>query len=423
MKFKLPFVGREIDIRMADNNIPGANAGWRPLTDLLDAAGNPISIKKAATLDAVFACIQLYSRTLGALPFGIYEKKGNGRIRAETHPLDELLHYQPNPNMTASVFQQVMEANLKGWGNAYAWIEFDKDWQVKALWPIPAADVWPYKDPKTKRMFYRCMVDNTYKVFEAWQILHLPGLCFDGLMGKSPIAATAETMGLAFNARRFGVSFFANGARPAGVLEHPGALSEDAIANLRTAFESKYSGSQNTGKVMVLEEGMKYTTISIPPEEAQFLESRKFSVTEIARIFAIPPHMIGDLEHATFSNIEAQDINFSKHSILPDLVVWEQEYNRKLLNDESRKKYIGKFNMDGLLRGDTKTRYECYAIGKQWGFLSSNDIRGKEDFNPDANGDKYYVPLNMIEAQLADEYWQSRINQNLGKKGGENNAE
>lgn len=421
MRIKIPFTERSVDINVS-GGLPGCAGKWTELTSGLAGLYGNISEEQALRLGAVFACIQLYGRTFESLPLGLYEKRGNGRIRAETHPIDTLLHYEPNPKMTAAVFQNCMEINLKGWGNAYARIEFDKNWQVKHLWPLLASQVWPYKDTKTNQIFYRAITETgDYRVLNSWEVFHLPGFCIDGYTGKSPVRMHAETMGLGMAVQRYGQSFFANGARPSGILKHPDSLSEDAAERLRKKFQENYGGTNNTGKMMVLEEGLAYEQISIPPEEAQFIESRKLSVTEIARIYATPPHMIGDLERATYSNIESQDINFTKHSILPDCVLWEQEIAKKLLTGDDRMKYIAKFNLDGLLRGDTKTRYECYAIGKQNGFLSDNDIRGKEDMNPTDSGDKYYVPLNMIESNLADEYWKSRITQN-NAKGGDINA-
>ncbi len=199
------------------------------------------------------------------------------------------------------------------------------------------------------------------------------------------------------------------GARPSGVLMHPESLSEEAQKRLERKFDQRYSGVENTGKTILLEEGMKYEQIGVPPEEAQFLESRKYSVTEIARIFGVPPHMIADLEHATFSNIESQDINFAKHSIMPECVNWEQELMRKLIRDDEHDQYEIEFVMDGLVRGDIESRYKAYAIGRQWGFLNANDIRAKENMNSVDGGETIYVPLNMIGSDLAAPYWEARI--------------
>lgn len=247
----------------------------------------------------------------------------------------------------------------------------------------------------------------------------MPGLGFDGIAGKSPVRQFAETMGLNLNIRKYGNKFFKNGAHPSGVLEHPGSLSEQAQQRLVHKFDQACSGMGNSGKTLLLEEGMQYKPISVPPEEAQFLESRKYGVSEIARIYGVPPHMIGDLEHATFSNIESQDINFAKHSILPECVSWEQELMRKLLNDTERARFEIEFNMEGLVRGDLESRYRAYAIGRQWGFLSADDIRAKENMSGVDGGNTTYAPLNMISSSLSDKYWEAKIEQMLAKATGE----
>ena len=200
-------------------------------------------------------------------------------------------------------------------------------------------------------------------------------------------------------------------------------MSEQAQKRIEKKFEQRYSGVENSGKTILLEEGMKYQQIGVPPEEAQFLESRKYGVNEIARIFGVPPHMIADLEHATFSNIESQDINFAKHSIVPECVNWEQELMRKLLNDKERERYEIEFNMEGLVRGDLQSRYQAYAIGIQWGFLAPNDIRAKENMGKLDSGNNTYTPLNMISSDMADQYWQAKIENLLKDKEVKKNAE
>lgn len=381
-----------------------------------------VTEEKALGIDAVYACVNLYARTMASMPLVLYRKGENGKERATNHPLYNLLHNEPNMNMSSHTFRKIMEASLKLWGNAYAWIEFDKYYQVKALWPLPPGSVFPQRSRRTSELFYDAVLyDGTARRFRAYEMVHIPGLGFDGICGRSPIRQFAETMGLNLDIKEYGCKFFKNGARPSGVLEHPGRLSEEAQARLRKQFDRRYAGANNSGKTMLLEEGMKYAQISVPPEEAQFLESRKYGVNEIARIYGIPPHMIADLEHATFSNIESQDINFAKHSIVPECVNWEQELMRKLLNAEERKSYEIEFNMEGLVRGDMQSRYQAYAIGRQWGFLTADDIRAKENMGNVDGGKTTYTPLNMISSELADAYWQAKI-ESLKPKEVKNNA-
>lgn len=421
MEFRIPFTN--ITLRTADVRAPTSGGKWTgtDIGDLLSGHGK-VSAEKALTIDAVYACINLYARTLASMPLVLYEKRGaKGKERALDHPLYRILHDEPNPNMSSYTFRQIMEASLKLTGNAYAWIEYDSNWRVKHLWPIQYNCIEANRSLKTGELYYDAVLyDGQYRRFRAYEMLHVPGLGFDGISGKSPIKIFAETMGLALDVKTYGRKFFKNGARPGGVLTHPNSLSEAAQKRLIKNFDSMYGGADNGGKTLVLEEGLTYQQVGIPPEEAQFLESRKFSVSEIARIYGLPPHMIGDLEHATFSNIESQDINFAKHSIMPECVNWEQELTRKLLTDEERQRYDIEFNMEGLVRGDMESRFRAYGIARQNGFYSVNDIRAKENMSNIDGGDDVMAPLNMIPANMAESYWQAKIDAERNKqaKGG-----
>ncbi len=416
MELRIPFTN--ISLRM---NLSAKSDGrWLGSADDLGTVFNGrVTEEKALGIDAVFACVNLYARTLASMPLLLYEKTPEGKQRAVNHPLYRLLHNEPNPNMTSHNFRKIMEASLKLWGNAYAWIEFDNSWRVKYLWPLLPGNVFPQRSLQTGKLFYDAVLYNgESRRFRAYEMVHIPGLGFDGISGRSPVRQFAETMGFNLDIKSYGRKFFKNGARPSGVLQHPGSLSEEAQKRLERKFDKRYSGIENTGKTILLEEGMTYHQIGVPPEEAQFIESRKYSVEEIARIYGVPPHMIGDLEHATFSNIESQDINFAKHSIVPECVNWEQELMRKLLNDEEQARYEIEFNMEGLVRGDMESRYRAYAIGRQWGFLTADDIRAKENMSNVDGGGITYVPLNMISSELADSYWQARITEMTAKAKG-----
>lgn len=416
MELRIPFTN--ISLRM---NLSAKSDGrWLGSADDLGTVFNGrVTEEKALGIDAVFACVNLYARTLASMPLLLYEKTPEGKRRAVNHPLYRLLHNEPNPNMTSHNFRKIMEASLKLWGNAYAWIEFDNSWRVKYLWPLLPGNVFPQRSLQTGELFYDAVLYNgESRRFRAYEMVHIPGLGFDGISGRSPVRQFAETMGFNLDIKSYGRKFFKNGARPSGVLQHPGSLSEEAQKRLERKFDKRYSGIENAGKTILLEEGMTYHQIGVPPEEAQFIESRKYSVEEIARIYGVPPHMIGDLEHATFSNIESQDINFAKHSIVPECVNWEQELMRKLLNDEEQARYEIEFNMEGLVRGDMESRYRAYAIGRQWGFLTADDIRAKENMSNVDGGGITYVPLNMISSELADSYWQARITEMTAKAKG-----
>ena len=228
-------------------------------------------------------------------------------------------------------------------------------------------------------------------------VLHIPGLGFDGLVGYSPIAMAKNAIGMAIACEEYGAKFFANGATPGGVLEHPSTIKDSQ--RVRESWQAAFGGSSNSNKVAVLEEGMKYTPISISPEQAQFLETRKFQINEIARIFRVPPHMVGDLEKSSFSNIEQQSLEFVKYTLDPWVIRWEQSIQRALLSHDEKVRYFVKFNLEGLLRGDYQSRMNGYAIGRQNGWMSANDIRELENLDripAEEGGDLYLINGNML---------------------------
>ena len=234
------------------------------------------------------------------------------------------------------------------------------------------------------------------------EVLHIPGLGFDGLVGYSPIAMAKNAIGMAIACEEYGAKFFANGAQPGGVLEHPGTIKDPQ--RVRESWQRSFGGSGNANKIAVLEEGMKYTPIAISPEQAQFLETRKFQINEIARIFRVPPHMVGDLEKSSFSNIEQQSLEFVKYTLDPWVIRWEQSIMRSLLTPEEKKTYYAKFNLDGLLRGDYQSRMNGYAIGRQNGWMSANDIRELENLDripTEEGGDLYLINGNMLPMRNA----------------------
>lgn len=233
-------------------------------------------------------------------------------------------------------------------------------------------------------------------------MLHIPGLGFDGLVGYSPIAMAKNAIGMAIACEEYGAKFFANGAAPGGVLEHPGIIKDPQ--RVRESWQSTFGGSGNANKIAVLEEGMKYTPIGISPEQAQFLETRKFQINEIARIFRVPPHMVGDLEKSSFSNIEQQSLEFVKYTLDPWVIRWEQSIQRSLLSRDEKAVYFVKFNLEGLLRGDYQSRMNGYAIGRQNGWMSANDIRELENLDripAEDGGDLYLINGNMLPLKNA----------------------
>ena len=246
-----------------------------------------------------------------------------------------------------------------------------------------------------------------------YDVLHIPGLGFDGLVGYSPIAMAKNAIGLAIAAEEYGSKFYANGATPSGILEYPGTVKEPD--KVRESWNAGFGGSSNAHKIAVLEEGMKYTPISISPNEAQFLETRKFQINEIARIFRVPPHMVGDLEKSSFSNIEQQSLEFVKYTLEPWLVRWEQAMQRSLIPQDDKSEYFIKFNVDGLLRGDYQSRMQGYATARQNGWMSANDIRELENLDripAEDGGDLYLINGNMIPLSMSGAAYGKEENQN-----------
>ena len=373
-------------------------------------SGKRVTERTSMQMTAVYSCVRILSEAVAGLPLHLYRYTGEGgKEKAVDHPLYFLLHDEPNPEMTSFVFRETLMTHLLLWGNAYAQIIRNGRGDVIALYPLMPDRMRVDRDDKGN-LFYEYQVsqedahtlkEGTVQLKPA-DVLHIPGLGFDGLVGYSPIAMAKNAIGMAIACEEFGAKFFANGAQPSGVLEHPGILKDPG--KIRESWNATFGGSANANKVAVLEEGMKYSPISIAPEQAQFLETRKFQIDEIARIFRIPPHMVGDLDKSSFSNIEQQSLEFVTYTLDPWLCRWEQSISRSLLSAEEKKTMFVKYNVDGLLRGDYKSRMEGYAIARQNGWMSANDIRCLEqlDMIPESEGgDLYLINGNMTKLKDA----------------------
>ena len=370
------------------------------------AAGKNVNERSAMQLTAVYACVRILAEGVAGLPLHLYKCGKNGsREKAVDHSLYFLLHDEPNPEMTSFVFRETLMTHLLLYGNCYCQIIRDGRGQVTALYPLMPNQMSVDRDEKGQ-LYYTYLRSGAeadtmtkgpvYLLPE--DVLHIPALGFDGLVGYSPIAMAKNSIGMGLACEEYGAKFFANGAAPSGVLEHPGTIKD--ITRLRESWNAIYGGSKNAGKVASLEEGMHYSPISISPNEAQFLETRKFQVDEIARIFHVPPHMIGDLERSTFSNIEQQSLEFVKYTLNPWVCRWEQALTKSLLSPKEKREYCIKFNVDGLLRGDYQSRMNGYAVGRQNGWMSANDIRELENMDKiseEQGGDLYLVNGNMIK--------------------------
>ena len=365
-------------------------------------SGKSVTPSSAIQVSAVYACVRVIAETIASLPLHVYESTDAGSRKANEHPLYRLLHDEPNTEMTSFIWREVMLSHLLLYGNSYCQILRSGRSKIVGLYPLLPDHMAVDRDTKGKLTYTYTTSEGRMEQLNPEDVLHIPGLGFDGVMGYSPIALEKAAIGLGIAAEEYGSKFFQNGARPSGILTHPNTVKDPAA--LRASWNAAYGGSGNASRVAVLEEGMTFVPLSMPNNEAQFLETRKFQVTEICRIFRVPPHMIGDLERATFSNIESQNISFAVHTIRPWLVRIEQAINKTLIPENEKGRYYAQFNIDGLMRGDYKSRMEGYAIARQNGWMSANDIRALENLNPiseEEGGNAYLVNGNMIPISLA----------------------
>ncbi len=368
-------------------------------------SGKAVTERSAMQMTAVYSCVRILAEAVAGLPLHLYRYKADGgKEKALSHPLYHLLHDEPNPEMSSFVFRETLMTHLLLWGNAYAQIIRNGKNEVVALYPLMPNKMTVDRDSNGHLYYsYNRGSDEAIRdkqstvILRLSDVLHIPGLGFDGLVGYSPIAMAKNAIGMAIACEEYGAKFFANGAAPGGVLEHPGTIKDPQ--RVRESWQSTFGGSGNSNKIAVLEEGMKYTPIGISPEQAQFLETRKFQINEIARIFRVPPHMVGDLEKSSFSNIEQQSLEFVKYTLDPWVIRWEQSIMRTLLSPEEKSQYFVKFNLEGLLRGDYQSRMNGYAIGRQNGWMSANDIRELENLDripAEEGGDLYLINGNML---------------------------
>jgi len=366
------------------------------------ASGKAVNPSSAIQVSAVYACVRVIAETIASLPFHVYESTEDGSRKATEHPLYRLIHDEPNKEMTSFILRETLMSHLLLYGNAYCQIVRTGRDKIDSLYPLIPDKMEVDRDAGGLLMYTYTTSDGKRWRLDPRDVLHIPGLGFDGIMGYSPIALEKSAIGLGIAAEEYGSKFFSNGARPSGILTHPNNVKDPAA--LRASWNAAYGSSSNASRVAVLEEGMTFVPLSLPNNEAQFLETRKFQVSEICRIFRVPPHMIGDLDRATFSNIEHQSIDFAVHTIRPWLVRIEQAINRALFSDKEKGRFYVQFNLDGLMRGDYKSRMEGYAIARQNGWMSANDIRELENMNPmtdDEGGNAYLVNGNMIPVNLA----------------------
>ena len=364
------------------------------------SSGVRVSEDNSIGLPAVWAAVRLLSETISSLPLNVYRREADGsKSIDEKNPLNKLLSIAPNSKYTSFTWRNTLMNSLLLWGNAYCLITRNGGGRPIGLEILDPEKITPVLGDDNE-LYYKTKDKETYNSME---ILHIVGLSFNGLVGKSPIQCNKEAVGFGLATQQFGSNFF-KGANLSGVLEHPGILTDDAANRLRQSWANRYSGLNNSHSTAVLENGTKFKPIAMPLADAAFVESRNFSVAEIARIFRVPPHLIGDLSRSTYSNIEQQSLEFAKYSLTPYLINWEQELNRKLLSSKEQSTHFCKFRTTELLRGDVNSRADYYTKLFNIGALSPNDIRKMEDMNKieDAGADNYFVPLNLGEVSSSN---------------------
>lgn len=366
--------------------------------------GIRVTEEAALSFSAVFGAVKVLAESVASLPLFIYRRLERGKEPARDHSLFPVLHDLPNPELTSCEFREIQMAALVLWGNAYAEIDRDAFGEIVALWPIHPSRVQIRRSSIGAPLEYHVTLPMGAGrvVLPKQRMFHVRALALDGVQGISPIRMHRESIALGLAATEFGARFFSQGLNAGGVLEHPQTLSEQAYDRLDKSIKEQHSGLSAVHRLLILEEGMKFEKLTIPPDDAQWLETRQFQVNEIARIYRIPPHKLGDLTRATFSNIEEQSIEFVTDTLMPWLVRWEQAIARDLLDAPDRRDFFAAFKLEGLLRGKTVDRYQAYAIARQWGWESVNSILDLENRNPiGPAGDIYLSPLNMVSAEQA----------------------
>ena len=354
--------------------------------------GKSVDSNSALGLSAVWGCTKVLSESIASLPLNIYERMADGdRLLADTHRLYFLLHNQPSKLYTSYTFIEYLVKSICLNGNGYAVINRDRNANIVSFTCINPTDVKIIQEYGS--LYYN--IKGYDELIPAEDIIHVKNLTNDGILGMSPIQYAAESLGWGIALQTYGNTYFGNGGMPSGTLESDKVLTTEAVERLRQSWDKAYGGVDNANKVAVLEEGIQFKPVSISNESAQFLASRQWSISEIARWYRVPPHLIQDLSKSSFNNIEMQSMEFIQYTLTPLLKRFEQEFNSKVFKVNERNRFYVEFNVNGLLRGDAKTRADLYTKAIQWGWMSINEVRRKENLNAIPDGDEHLVPMNM----------------------------
>jgi HK97 family phage portal protein len=371
------------------------------------AAGISVTESSALEYSPIYTAVKILAETILSLPLIYYERIGDKeKKRAVDQPLYPILHDIANPEMSAPVFREVMQGHLGTWGNGYAEIEYDGAGRIKALWPLRPDKMTPERVQGTGVLIYKYILPDWLGskgvVLPASRVFHIPAFGFDGIMGYSPIRYNRESIGLGMGQQEYSARLFSNDARPGIVLKYGGVMNKNVKDRMREDWEEMHSGLTNKHRIAILEDGLDIKEIGFPPQETQLIESRRFSLEDAARIYRIPMHMMGDLSRSTNNNIEEQSQEFISYCIYPWLVRWEKQILLKLQTEPERKKYFAEFLVDGFLRADIEKRYKAYDIAWRNSWINADEIREKENMNPqpDGQGKKYWAPLNMLPVDM-----------------------
>lgn len=389
-------------------------AGWTGNSGWVSTSGTRVSPETALTIAAVWSAVRLVSETTGMLPLHLYERlESGGRSDARNHPIERLISNRPNRWQTPMEFREMLQGHVELRGNGYAWVLRNRAGEPEELIPLHPDRVTVEQDSDYELIYRVQQKSGSQAVLLADEMFHLRGLSSDGVNGLSTLAHARNSLGFTLATEEYGARSFAQGVRPSGVLRTDSNVSENAFKRLRESWAQAYAGLQNTAKTLILEEGLEWQAIGMTSEDAQFLESRRFQVGEVARWFRVPPHMIADLERATFSNIEEQGLEFVIYSLMPRLRRWEEAIQRTLIQDD---RYYAEHTVDGLLRGNVEARWRAYATALAWGCMSPDEVRARENMNPlpDGQGNVYLRPLNMAPLdELGNEDFQAAVTKRL----------
>jgi HK97 family phage portal protein len=365
----------------------------------MTVAGVPVTADSALTYATVFACVRVLAESVSSLPLILYRRRSDrGKDRATDHPLYSVLHDAANDDTSSQQLIEAMMTNVLLWGNGFAQIVINRDGSVRELWPLESCYMTLRRE--NGELFFDYQPPNGKRVFQRHEIWHVPGLTINGITGLSVLGYWRRAIGLGLVLDTFSEAFYENGARPGIALKYPGVLSKEAKENLRESWVAQHGGPDKANRPAILEEGMEIDTFGMPLDDAQFIELKKFQAIEITRLFRVQPHKVGILDNASFSNIEHQGLEFVTDSLRPWLVRFEKRATLDLLLPGERRDYFAEFLVDALLRGDLPSRYTAYATGRNWGWLSADDVREIENMNPLPNnqGAKYLTPLNMQDS-------------------------